>query len=60
MTFLAAKKTYRYGDSIAYPQVLRVSALATRPLQLAVRPPRAVRPLQLLDALARNHSRMEL
>ena len=37
MTFLAAKKTYRYGDSIAYPQVSRVSAPATRPPQHAVR-----------------------
>ena len=27
MTFLAAKKTYRYGDSIAYPQVSRVPRL---------------------------------
>ena len=37
MTFLAEKKTYRYGDSIAYPQVSRVPAPATRPPQHAVR-----------------------
>ena len=44
MTFIAAKKTYRYGDSIAYPQVSRVPAPETRPLQHVVRvypqPPR--------------------
>ena len=50
MTFLAAKKTYRYGDSIAYRCVSRMLAhvpcpfAPVRPPQHAVRPPVAVRP----------------
>ena len=61
MTFLAAKKTYRYGDSIAYPQVLRVPAPAIYPLQHAVRPLQpALHSLQLLDTLARNYGGVQL
>ena len=73
LTLLTKKNTYRYGDSIAKCRVSRILAHTPYPfaptprylpaarvyLQFA-RPPRVVRPLQLLDALARNHSRMEL
>ena len=44
MTFLAAKKTYRYGDSIAYRCVSRMLARTPQPFVPTVRHLPAVLP----------------